>query len=572
MMDNAKLSYNGLIDEAARFVEKMQLLDKPLWDKVIAVFDNGQFQKGWHGEYWGKLMRGGCIVYKYTENEALYCVLTDAVKGLLACQDEKGRITAYAEEFEFSNWDVWCRKYIMYGLMYYMDICKDDSFKAQILSALIRHADYIIERIGKEEGKKDITETSHYWLGANSSSILRPYVLLYKLTSDKKYLDFAEYIISTGGIQGGNLIELAAQDEIAPYQYPEVKAYETTSFFEGVFEYALLTNNAYLKDACIKYGNKILETDFTLIGATGCYDELFNNATKMQVTYIEKHMQETCVTVTVMEYMCRLLEYTGEAKYADAIETAFYNAFLGAINREYGNNDGLHFDSYSPILNNRRGLCVGGKQILLDGSYYGCCAAIGAAGFGAVTSMSAISDNDHLKISFYENGSIILGTTKLTVDTAYPFDGTIKVTVTEAEKPVKLLLRIPGWCQKYTVSLNGEAASGILENGYFAIAQPIYTADSVILALDMPFKTHHSEEFDPEVDSLFAITRGPIVFATENYGDHSFEEAQPISYQFEGISSSAYIKAASGEEIEISNYASVGMDWSKALTVWLKKK
>ena len=40
-MNNIKISYNGLIDEAARFVEKLQLLDKSLWEKVIAVFDYG---------------------------------------------------------------------------------------------------------------------------------------------------------------------------------------------------------------------------------------------------------------------------------------------------------------------------------------------------------------------------------------------------------------------------------------------------------------------------------------------------------------------------------------------------
>ena len=48
-MNNVKITYNGLIDEAVRFVEKIQLLDKPLWEKVIAVFDYGKFSEGWHG-------------------------------------------------------------------------------------------------------------------------------------------------------------------------------------------------------------------------------------------------------------------------------------------------------------------------------------------------------------------------------------------------------------------------------------------------------------------------------------------------------------------------------------------
>ncbi len=565
-MNNVKISYNGLIDEAARFVEKLQLLDKPLWEKVIKVFEYGKFQKGWHGEYWGKLMRGGCMVYKYTESEELYNTLTDAVKGLLVCQDGEGRISAYDKEYELLDWDVWCRKYVMYGFMYYMEICQDEAFKAEIMSALTKHADYIIERIGREEGQKNITETSTFWLGCNSSSILRPYVMLYKLTNNKKYLDFAEYIISEGGIQGGNLIEIALEDKLAPFEYPEVKAYETTSFFEGVFEYATLMNNERLIEACIKYGNKFLETDVTIIGATGCFDELFDNSTKKQVTYTTSHMQETCVTVTLMEYLCRLLEYTGDSKYADAIEISFYNAFLGAINREYGNNEGLHFDSYSPILNNRRGLQVGGKQTLLDGSFYGCCAAIGSAGFGAVTSRSAVLEDDVLKISFYENGNINFGRNKISVETAYPFDGKISFRLDSCDSPIKLACRIPAWCKKYTNNV-----SGSVENGYFVTDTTLAEGDTLVLELDMPFVTHSSADFDPAVTDLFAVTRGPIVLATEDYFDHIFNENKVYGHSFEGITSSATIESKDNVKVSLYNYASLGMDWSQNMTVWLKK-
>lgn len=565
-MNNVKISYNGLIDEAARFVEKNQLLDEPLWKKVIAVFDYGKFHEGWHGEYWGKLMRGGCMVYKYTESAELYSTLTDAVKGILACQDSEGRISAYDKEYELLDWDVWCRKYVMYGLMYYMEICRDEEFKKEILSALIKHSDYIIERIGREEGKKNITETSTFWLGCNSSSILRPYVMLYKLTNEQKYLDFAEYIISEGGIKGGNLIEIALEDKLAPYQYPEVKAYETTSFFEGVFEYATLTNNEKLIEACIKYGNKFLETDVTIIGATGCYDELFDNSTKKQVTYTTSHMQETCVTVTLMEYLCRLLEYTGDSKYADAIEKSFYNAFLGAINRECGSNDGLHFDSYSPILNNRRGLQVGGKQTLLDGSFYGCCAAIGSAGFGAVTSRSATLEGDALKITFYENGKIIFGRNEISVKTAYPFDGKICFKLASCDAPIKLACRIPSWCKNYKANLSGSN-----EDGYFVTDIALSSGDELTLELDMPFVIHSSSDFDPEVSDLFAVTRGPIVFATEDYSDHIFDENKVYDHSFDGITSSAVIETTENKNVVLHNYASLGMDWNKNMTVWLKK-
>ena len=70
-MNNVKLSYNGLIDEAVRFVEKIQLLDRSLWEKVIAVFEYGGFEKGWHGEFWGKLMLSAVRCCRYKKDERL---------------------------------------------------------------------------------------------------------------------------------------------------------------------------------------------------------------------------------------------------------------------------------------------------------------------------------------------------------------------------------------------------------------------------------------------------------------------------------------------------------------------
>ena len=73
-----------------------------------------------------------------------------------------------------------------------------------------RHADYIVGRIGDEkEGKIEINTATDHWGGLNSSSILEPFVRLYNLTGEKRYLDFADYIVSRGGCTEMNLFEMA---------------------------------------------------------------------------------------------------------------------------------------------------------------------------------------------------------------------------------------------------------------------------------------------------------------------------------------------------------------------------
>ena len=87
----------------------------------------------------------------------------------------------------------------------------------------------------------------------------------------------------------------------------------------------------------------------------------------------------------------------------------------------------------------------------------------------------------------------------------------------------------------------------------------------------MPFVIHASSDFDPSVTDLFAVTCGPIVFATEDYAHHTFDESRVWGHSFDGIASSAVIETTENQKVVLHNYATVGTDWNKNMTVWLKK-
>jgi len=177
----ARLSYGGIADRMARWVEEHQLLDASLWQLFVDQFrgcpDDGD--AGWRCEYWGKMMRGGALTYQYTRSPALYRTLTDTVLDMLSAQDPLGRFSTYSVGAEFDGWDLWGRKYILLGMLHYHEICRDEGLRALIVEACRRHADYIIARIGPGEGQKNITAASRHWGGINSSSILEPMMRLY---------------------------------------------------------------------------------------------------------------------------------------------------------------------------------------------------------------------------------------------------------------------------------------------------------------------------------------------------------------------------------------------------------
>ena len=383
------------------FVTEKQLLDKSLWENFVNVFRTkaDDSDLGWRGEYWGKMMRGGCLVYRCTGDERLYYVLKGAVLSLLDAAEDDGRISTYSRSLECSGWDIWCRKYVLTGMLHFSDICDDEKLIGRILNCMEKHLDRLIEKVGPGPGRIPITETSNFWLGVNSCSILEPVLDLYRRRKEKRFLDFAEYVLSTGGCSGGNLIELALRDKKAPFEYPETKAYETMSFFEGVLAYYEVTGNEKYLNAVLNFTEKVFETDITLIGCAGCTHELFDNSVKRQTEHAEKVMQETCVTVTWMRLCTRLFLLTGKEKYAERIERSALNALFGSVNlfdqeitmpKSGEVLPPLPFDSYSPLFMNRRGRGIGGLKHFSDNSFYGCCAAIGAAGLAVYPLISSL--------------------------------------------------------------------------------------------------------------------------------------------------------------------------------------
>ncbi|MBR6767210.1 MAG: glycoside hydrolase family 127 protein, partial [Clostridia bacterium] len=238
-MEKVRLSFNGMADWAVKYLKERQLCDSELWRKFVDVYRTqpDSANAGWRGEYWGKMMRGGALVCAYSRDEELYQALTGAVEDMLTVAEHDGRVSTYARDAEFDAWDIWCRKYVLLGMEYYLEICKDAELKERIVAFLRGALDYIISKVGKGPGKIEITDATRSWFGVNSTSLLEPVVRLYRLTRDKKYLDYAEYIISTGGAEGINIFELAYENKLKPYQYGVSKAYEMTSCFEGLLEY-----------------------------------------------------------------------------------------------------------------------------------------------------------------------------------------------------------------------------------------------------------------------------------------------------------------------------------------------
>lgn len=582
--------FTGIMDKQAKFIEENQLLNQEDWDLFVqqflmAVDDN---DAGWRGEYFGKMMRGSCITYQYTKNEKLYQLLFKISQKMLDTQDEKGRFSTYSIPCEFNGWDMWSRKYVLLGLLHFHEICRDELFKEKIVNALTKHLDYIVEHIGKD--KLEINKTSIHWLGINSASILEPVVRMYNLTGKESYLQFAKYLIEYLTNSEANIFALALENKLYPYQYPVIKAYEMMSCFEGLLEYYRVTGEENCKTAVINFVDSVKKSDITLIGCAGCADEMFNNGTAKQTDdEYTGIMQETCVTVTWMKLCNQLLLLTGEAKYADYIEQSVYNALHGAVNNNKNKtNGGLLFDSYSPLLLGMRGRDVGGRRNISTTKFYGCCAAIGAAGTGLPLVTAVTTTQNGIAINYYENGSITANGLKLTIETLYPVDGKVKITIDQInEENKEISLRIPSFTTKNTkISINNkpyvvETVSN--ESFYVAINRNWSGGDIIEMEFDMNLRTVRpcGVEGKVETKDYFAVLYGPLVLARDSqitkvgevveYSD----KIEFVSKEKNGFDCLFRAKVLVGaNEMDLIDYGSSGKTWDENsfIEVWIKSK
>jgi len=583
----------GIVDIMCRFVEENNLMDSKKWKLFVSQFvirmdgDN----EGWRGEYWGKMMRGASMTYLYTKNKKLYDILTETVVDLLETQDEFGRIATYSIEKEYHGWDIWCRKYVILGLLHYHEICEDNDLKNRVIEALKKHLDYMVNTLGDD--KLPINETSSFWGAANSISLLEPVVRMYNQTGDEKYLEFAQYIVRTGP-KDINIFEEAFKNKKAPYEWSILKAYELMSCFEGLVEYYRATGIEKWKTASINFAKRLIETEVSITGCCGCRHELFNNGTATQTNPNYPHpIQETCVTVTWIKLCYQLLRLTGDVAFADEIEKSVYNALYGAVNTEHSSlNGGFVFDSYSPLRYNIRGRDIGGVQYDNDNKIiYGCCAAIGAAGTGIVPEIAAGLTESGIVFNLYAKGEYSLLTPQgdklnISVNTQYPLDGKVLLTINpEIEQEFVIMLRIPEF-SKNTKLLVNEQELGVKER-YVKIFRRWCKGDKINLQIDMSPKVLHPIGCydDPETLKYIAVKYGPLVLSRD--ARISADAGTPVeldysddnSIMLERIESTEFnafcefkVPCKNGDYIKMIDYSSAGKTWneSSSLEAWMR--
>jgi len=222
---------------------------------------------------------------------------------------------------------------------------------------------------------------------------------------------------------------------------------------------------------------------------------------------------ETCVVSDFTWTLGYFLMATGEAKYADMIERAIFNAGMGCVSKDFRSHQ--YFSGLNQVLCTNNSSRVGGDKMQYCTYHHPMCCSGNVHRFmpNFAARMWMQDPNGGLVASLYGPSGVKVAidaqhSMTVTEKTNYPFDGDIDFAFsgpTGTRMPFRV--RIPGWCSQASITLNGKPVKGKLHaSSFFALPHDMRPGDTVHLKLPM---TTVMNRFA----NTILIDRGPLVFS-----------------------------------------------------------
>ena len=342
-----------------------------------------------------------------------------------------------------------------------------------------------------------------YWAKYRSGDNLMVVYWLYNITGDKFLLELGDLIHK----QSFDFTNAFANTTMLQ----QMGSIHTVNLAEGMKE-PLIYYQAHPEKQYLDATKRGLNDIRTYNGfANGMYggDEALHGNNPTQGS-------ELCSAVEMMFTMESSLQVTGDVDYADQLEKIAFNALPTQISDDFSGHQ--YFQQANQVMLTRQmhnfGDNHGGTDIcygLLTG--YPCCTSNMHQGWPKFTqNLWYLTPEKGIAALIYSPSEVTakVGDVPVTIteETNYPFDESVKFTLS-SKKKVKfpLHLRIPKWCTKAIIKVNGQAFSEPAGNQVVQVERLWKSGDVVELVL--PMHLAKSKWYE----NSMAIERGPITYA-----------------------------------------------------------
>ena len=415
--------------------------------------------------------------------------------------------------------------------------------KTNLLHLALREADLIDKTFGPA------TNQLHLWPG--HEIIEMGLAKLYRVTGNPRYLELAKYFIDVrGSYPGGDDYH---QSRIPPVDQTEAVGHAVRAgyLYSGMADVAALTGDPRYVRAIDALWQNVVGTKLYLTGGIGARSQGEAFGDDYELPNLTAY-NETCAAVANVYWNQRLFLLHGDAKYVDVLERTLYNGLLSGISL-----DGTRFFYPNPLESD-------GSQERSPWFGCACCPGNLTRFLASVPGYVYARSNGTVYVNLYAAGTADLTlpnghTAKITQETRYPWNGTVKIRVApEGQKSVNLTLklRIPGWARNEPVPsllyyfcdainepialrINEQNTPVFVDHGYVSLTRSWSAEDLIELDLPMPMRRVAANESVAADRGRIALQRGPIVYCLE-WPDNPkgmvrklfLPEEQPITTRF----------------------------------------
>ena len=364
-------------------------------------------------------------------------------------------------------------------------------------------------------------------------------VKLHRATGEARYLGLARYFIDERGQQPHYFDgearargEDPAQFRFTNYEYNQSHlpvrqqtvvtghAVRAMYLYSAMADVANADGDAGLLAASQRLWHSVVDERMYITGGIGpaASNEGFTHAYDLPD---ETAYAETCAAIGMVFWNQRLLQFAGDGRYADVLERALYNGVLSGVSL-----DGLRFFYENPLASR-------GAHHRAEWFDCACCppniARLMAGVGGYFYSTAARSVWVHLYAAGTAAAQVNGATVRIAQHTHYPWDGRVELTI-EPERPLRfaLHLRVPGWCRRFTLAVNGKHVAVRARKGYVAVRRVWRTGDKLLLQLAMPVRLTRANPHVRQMAGRVAVERGPLVYCLEGT-DHKHAELDEIA-------------------------------------------
>ncbi|WP_268223933.1 aceric acid hydrolase [Sinomicrobium oceani] len=485
-----------------------------------------------------KIMEGMAAMYAATGDNTLDRQLDEAITLLAGTQREDGYIhtpvlieerwgTLGEEELQKQ---LGFEKYNMGHLMTAACVHYRATGKDNFLKIARGVADYLYDFYKKAspELARNAICPSHY-MGI---------VEMYRTTRDARYLELAENLVDIRGKTDDGTDDNQDRIPFREQKNAMGHAVRANYLYAGVADLYAETGEKVLLENLRSIWEDVAYRKMYITGACGAlYDGVSPDGTSYDPSVVQKIHQaygrpyqlpnatahnETCANIGNVLWNWRMLQLTGEARYADIMELALYNSVLSGISIR-----GKEFLYTNPLLvskdlpfeqrwgNTRQG------YIALSN----CCAPNITRTIAEIGNYAYSFSEKGVYINLYGSNRLQTVTPEgsslvLRQETGYPWDGDIQIVMEEVPSgEYGINLRIPGWSKGTTVEVNGKEISGVSAPGtYLELKRKWKKGDRISLSFPMPATLMQANPLVEEAANQVAVQRGPIVYCLESAG------------------------------------------------------